>query len=58
MEFTANYYFKIDDAGNWTANVTAKFDCPENPHAPWSPENDVRSDYNIDLAWSGSGNWN
>jgi hypothetical protein len=57
-KFTANYYFKIDDAGNWTANVTAKFDCPENPHAPWSPENDVRSDYNIDLAWSGSGNWN
>jgi anaerobic magnesium-protoporphyrin IX monomethyl ester cyclase len=56
-KFTANYYFKIDDAGNWTANVTAKFDCPENPHAPWSPENDVRSDYNIDLAWSGSGNW-
>lgn len=56
-KFTANYYFKIDDAGNWTANVTAKFDCPENPHAPWSPENDVRSDYNIDLAWSGFGNW-
>jgi anaerobic magnesium-protoporphyrin IX monomethyl ester cyclase len=57
-KFTANYYFKIDDAGHWTANVTAKFDCPENPHAPWFPENDVRSDYNIDLAWSGSGNWN
>ncbi len=56
-KFTADYYFKIDDAGNWTANVTAKFVCPENPHAPWSPENDVRSDYNIDLAWSGSGTW-
>lgn len=56
-KFTADYYFKIDDAGNWTANVTAKFDCPENPHAPWFPEADVRSDYNIDLTWSGSGNW-
>jgi hypothetical protein len=57
-KFTGDYNFKIDDAGNWTANVIVKFVCPENPHAPWWPEEGVRSDYNIDLTWSGSGLWN
>ena len=55
--FTGDYHFKIDDNGNWSADVCVKFVCPENPHAPWWPESDVRADYNIDLSWQGDGLW-
>ena len=56
--FSATYNFKIDDAGNWNADVTVKFVCPENPHAPWWPEEGVRSNYSINLTWADSGLWN
>lgn len=55
--FTADYNFTIDNSGYWNANCTVKFVCPENPHAPWWPEEGVRSDYNIDLEWNGTGHW-
>ena len=55
--FTADYNFQIDSEGNWNASCSVKFVCPENPHAPWWPEEGVRSDYNIDLQWSGTGHW-
>lgn len=54
---TADYKFNIDSTGNWSASVNFKFVCPENPHAPWWPEEGVRSNYNIDLNWKGSGHW-
>lgn len=55
--FTANYNFKIDSSGNWQADCSVVFVCPENPHAPWWPEEGVRSDYNINLQWAGNGHW-
>jgi hypothetical protein len=56
-QFAATYNFKINNDGQWTANCVVKFTCPDNPHAPWWPESDVRSDYNIDLVWQGHGSW-
>jgi len=55
--FSANYNFQIDDDGNWQMDCTVKFIGPDNIYAPWLPNNDERTNFNIDFAWSGQGHW-
>ena len=58
-QFSADYKFVIDNQGYWTAGVQVKFDTPENPYGPWYiPDDNEVLNYNIDLNWSGAGQWN
>jgi hypothetical protein len=58
-QFSADYKFVIDDQGSWTASAQVKFNAPENPYGPWyNPDNNEVLNYNIDLNWVGTGQWN
>ena len=55
--FDAEYKFAIDDTGVWSMECSVKLVTPENPYAPWLPNNTERTDFNIDFTWSGAGQW-
>lgn len=57
-DYTARHYFKIDAAGNWTADFDYKLELPENPWHPWSaPNNQVFPNCNFTYKYQGTGKW-
>lgn len=55
--FKAEYTFNINNEGNWTIDANVNINFPENPYAPWLKELDDFNDFNLDLCWTGTGNW-
>lgn len=57
--FSAVYNFAIDSQGTWTADCKLTFQALENPYGPWyNPDENEILNFDIDLDWTGSGQWN